>query len=402
MLNIIVVVAALGYFVDIYDLLLFAIVRVKSLNSLGIVNSEEVLSQGVYLLNSQMTGMLIGGLLWGILGDKKGRVSVLFGSILLYSIANILNGFVTSIETYGWLRLIAGIGLAGELGAGITLVSETMSKEDRGYGTMIVVSFGVLGAVLAGIIGQNFEWRTAYFIGGGLGLLLLVLRIGVYESGMYESVKKSNISKGNFFKLFKSGKIFLKYLSCIAIGLPIWFLIGILVTLSPEISMQLNIKGVVAGTAIMCCYIGLSVGDVIAGFLSQVFKTRKKIVLLYLIATVIIVPTYLYSNNVSLVVFYFLCGMIGVAGGYWALFVTMAAEQFGTNIRSTVATTVPNFVRGALVPLSGGLLYLRVQLGYSLTTSALIVGGVSLVIAFIALWYLDETYGKDLDYFEVS
>ncbi len=400
LLNIIVVVAALGYFVDIYDLILFAIVRVKSLQDLGITGKEELLSQGLYLMDRQMFGMLAGGLLWGILGDKKGRVSVLFGSILLYSVANILNGFVTTIEMYGWLRLLAGIGLAGELGAGITLVSETMSKENRGYGTMIVVSFGVLGAVLAAIVGQSFSWQTAYFIGGGLGLLLLILRIGVYESGMYESVKNSAVSRGNFFKLFNSPMRIMKYLSCITIGIPIWFLIGILVTFSPEFGDHLNVKGVIAGTAVMACYIGLSVGDLMGGILSQVFKTRKKIVFLYLTLTVITVPIYLYSENISLLMFYFLCGLLGVAGGYWALFVTIASEQFGTNIRSTVTTTVPNFVRGAFVPLSWAFIYLKQE--YGLIDSALIIGGISLVVAYISLWCLNETYGKDLDYFEVN
>jgi putative MFS transporter len=398
-LNIIVIVAALGYFVDVYDLILFAIVRVPSLKSLGL-SPVEIHDKGVFLLNMQMVGMLIGGLLWGILGDLKGRVSVLFGSIVLYSVANILNGFVTTVDAYGWLRLLAGIGLAGELGAGITLVSETMSKENRGYGTMVVVSFGVLGAVLAALIGKYFAWQTAYFIGGGLGLFLLLLRIGVYESGMYITVEKSNVSKGNFFQLFKTKQRAIKYLSCITIGLPIWFLIGILITFSNDFAAHLGIQGVVPGTAVMVFYLGTSFGDLMSGYLSQVLKNRKKVVYLYLFLTAIAIPLYLFSFHISLQLFYCLCAFLGLAAGYWAVFVTMASEQFGTNIRSTVTTTVPNFVRGALVPLLLCFEYIKNNLG--LTAAALIVGFASVVIAFISLSGMEETHGKDLDYFEVD
>lgn len=397
--NIIVIVAALGYFVDVYDLILFAIVRIPSLKSMGL-SAIEIHDKGVFLLNMQMIGMLAGGLLWGILGDMKGRVSVLFGSIILYSVANILNGFATTVEMYGWLRLIAGIGLAGELGAGITLVSETMTKENRGYGTMIVVSFGVLGAVLAAIIGKYFTWQMAYFIGGGLGLCLLLLRIGVYESGMYKSAEHSTVRKGNFFQLFKTRKRAVKYLSCITIGLPIWFLIGILITFSNDFAAHLGVKGVVPGTAVMLFYIGTSFGDFLSGYLSQVFKNRKKVVYLYLFITIIAIPVYLFSYNISLEMFYFICAFVGLAGGYWAVFVSMASEQFGTNIRSTVTTTVPNFVRGALVPL---LLCFEFLKNHSdLIVAALVVGFGSVIIALIALRGLEETHGKDLDYFEVD
>ena len=399
LLNIIVVVAALGYFVDVYDLILFAIVRIPSLKSMGL-SAVEIHDKGVFLLNMQMVGMLAGGLLWGILGDMKGRVSVLFGSIILYSVANILNGFATTVEIYGWLRLLAGIGLAGELGAGITLVSETMTKENRGYGTMIVVSFGVLGAVLAAIIGKYFAWQTAYFIGGGLGLFLLLLRIGVYESGMYKSAEHSAVRKGNFFQLFKTRKRAVKYLSCITIGLPIWFLIGILITFSNDFAAHLGVKGVVPGTAVMLFYIGTSFGDFMSGYLSQVFKNRKKVVYLYLFITVIAIPVYLFSYNISLEMFYFICAFVGLAGGYWAVFVTMASEQFGTNIRSTVTTTVPNFVRGALVPLL--LCFEYIKNHSDLIVAAMVVGFASVIIAFISLMGLEETHGKDLDYFEVD
>jgi len=397
-LNIIVIVAALGYFVDIYDLILFSIVRVPSLLALG-VTQDNLLNEGSKLINRQMLGMLVGGLLWGIMGDKKGRVSVLFGSILLYSIANIFNAYVTSIEQYQWLRFIAGVGLAGELGAGITLVNETMTKEHRGYGTMIVVSFGVLGAVLANIVAK-YGWQNAYIIGGIMGLVLLLLRIGVYESGMYHHVKKSKVSRGDFFMLFKNGKRFIRYLSCITIGIPIWYMIGILVTFSPEFAKELNIENVQAGSAVMYFYLGTSFGDFMSGYLSQIFKTRKKILLLYLIITVITVPVYLFTNNISSATFYFICAMLGIAAGYWAVFVTIASEQFGTNLRSTVTTTVPNFVRGSLVLLTLLLDLFRKTFEFSLVNSALFVGIIAVGIAFVSLMGMHETFGKDLDYVE--
>ncbi len=396
--NIIVIVAALGYFVDIYDLILFSIVRVPSLLALG-VSSDNLLSEGATLINCQMIGMLLGGLLWGIMGDKKGRVSVLFGSILLYSIANILNAYVTSIEQYQWLRFIAGVGLAGELGAGITLVNETMTKEHRGYGTMIVVSFGVLGAVLANIVAR-YGWQNAYVAGGIMGLVLLLLRIGVYESGMYHQVKNAKISRGNFFMLFTNGKRFVRYLSCIAIGVPIWFMIGILVTFSPEFAKELKIEGVLAGSAVMYFYLGTSFGDFMSGYLSQVFKTRKKILLLYLIITTIMIPIYLFTSNISATSFYIICAVLGIAAGYWAVFVTIASEQFGTNLRSTVTTTVPNFVRGSLVLLVLILDLFHKNLSFTLINSALIVGAFAVIIAFISLAGMHETFGKDLNYVE--
>jgi MFS transporter, putative metabolite:H+ symporter len=414
-LNIIVIVSALGYFVDIYDLILFSIVRVASLNSIGIIDKEAIYTQGAFLINMQMTGMLVGGILWGIMGDRKGRISVLFGSIILYSIANFANGFVTDVSTYGWLRFIAGIGLAGELGAGITLVSETMDKEHRGYGTMVVVSFGVLGAVLAALVGKygsyltdfffmisgkTFEaWRIAYFVGGILGILLLILRFGVYESGMYKKAKASEVTRGNFLKLFSSWKRFIKYLSCITVGIPIWFSIGILITFSPEIcsAIGMDIK-VDPGFAVMYFYLGTSFGDFLSGYLSQLFKNRKKIIAGYLVLMVILFPIYLFGDNLSLNGFYIISALLGLASGYWAVFILIASEQFGTDIRSTVTTTVPNFVRGSLPLLVLGFTYFKETAG--IINSALIVGAFAVAIAFLSLYGIQESYGKDLDYVE--
>jgi MFS family permease len=398
LLSIPVIVAALGYFVDIYDLLLFSIVRIPSLRSLQ-VPAELLLDKGIYLINMQMAGMLIGGILWGILGDKKGRLSVLFGSILLYSLANIANGFVTSVDQYALLRFIAGVGLAGELGAGITLVAEILPKEIRGYGTSIVASVGVLGAVLAYFVADLFDWKMAYIIGGGLGLALLVLRFNVFESGIFKQVKSENTSRGNFFMLFTSGKRFLKYLRCVMIGLPIWFVIGILITFSPEFGKAIGLaQPVEAGKAVMFSYIGLSLGDLSSGLLSQYLRSRRKTVIIFVLLTCAAVSIYLLQRSQSLPVFYGLCLLLGYAIGYWALFVTIAAEQFGTNMRATVATTVPNFVRGSVNIFTPLFLLWKNTAG--VTGAAGMVGALTIILALLAVWKMEETFSKDLNYTE--
>ncbi len=397
-LNVNVIVSALGYFVDIYDLLLFGIVRVASLRDIG-VPEERLLPEGIFLINAQMFGMLLGGLLWGVLGDKRGRISVLFGSIFLYSVANIANAFVTDVTTYGILRFIAGVGLAGELGAAITLVSETMSKESRGYGTTVVAAVGILGAVLAAVIADNFHWTTAYIIGGVMGLALLVLRVSMYESGMFNHIKESKVAKGDLRMLFSPPQRFFKYLRCVLIGIPVWFAVGILMTFAPELARALGIVDPIsAGKAIMYGYIGLSAGDLASGFLSQYLKSRKKVVKAFVILTFLLTLVYVNASSFNSTMFYALCCAIGFSVGYWAVFVTIAAEQFGTNLRATVATSVPNLVRGAVVPLT---LSFRGLSDYtSLVNAALIVGCVSTFIALVAAHFMHETYGKDLDYLE--
>ncbi len=398
-ISIIVVVAALGYFVDIYDLILFSIIRVPSLKSIGITGAEDILSNGVLLLNMQMAGMLIGGIIWGILGDKRGRISVLFGSIILYSLANAANGMVQTVPQYAVLRFIAGIGLAGELGAGITLVSEVMTKESRGYGTTIVATIGILGAVAAALVGDAFEWRIAYYVGGGLGIILLFLRIGVYESGMFKNLLAQNTSRGAFFKLFTNKKRFYKYVKCILIGMPLWYTIGILVTFSPEFALKMGITETIsAGKAVMYTYIGLAIGDFGSGFLSQLFKTRRKIVIAFLLFTNIIIILYLFVNHFGPFYFYFICVLLGIGCGYWALFVTIASEQFGTNLRATVTTTTPNFIRGSVVPLTLIFQWLKPQ--FDIIYSAFIVAITALLLAYISAFRMEETYGKDLNYVE--
>jgi MFS family permease len=398
LLQIPVIVAALGYFVDIYDLLLFSIVRVESLKDLG-VSDSDMMNQGIYLINMQMGGLLLGGILWGILGDKKGRLSVLFGSILIYSLANIANGFVTSVDQYAILRLVAGIGLAGELGAGITLVAEVLPKEIRGYGTSLVASVGLLGAVLAYFIAEEFAWRNAYFIGGGLGLMLLVMRVSVFESGIFTKVKETSVSRGNFFHLFSTQKQFFKYLRCILIGLPVWFVAGILMTFSPEFGKALDLDGPIeAGKAVMWEYIGLSIGDLSSGILSQYFSSRKKVLALFLGLTGALIVVYLFVPLHTTTIFYTLCVFLGFSVGYWALFVTIAAEQFGTNIRATVATTVPNFVRGSINIMTPLFLLFKGEFG--IIQGAGLLGLLTIAIAFLGLWNMEETFGKDLNFLE--
>jgi MFS family permease len=334
-----VLVAALGYFVDIYDLLIFAIVRVQSLADIG-VKAEDSRHTGEFIMNIQMGGLLIGGILWGIIGDKFGRIRVLFGSILLYSVANVINGFVQDVNTYALIRFIAGIGLAGELGAGITLVSETMSKEKRGYGTMMVAVIGLFGAVAANLVHHYFAWRTAYFVGGGLGFVLLLLRAGTFESGMYKHVKDSTVAKGSFRLLFSDSKRFWKYIYCILIGIPLWFVVGILIAQSPEFGKAIGASGTLdAGAGIMYSYIGISLGDIVAGLLAQWTKSRRFTILVFLLASLATVIYYLNSKGISPQQFNWLAFIMGLGVGYWATFVTIASEQFGTNIRATVTTT---------------------------------------------------------------
>lgn len=397
-LRIPVIVAGLGYFVDIYDLLLFSIVRIPSLKSLGL-SGDALLTQGIFLLQIQMAGLLLGGILWGILGDRRGRLSVLFGSILLYSIANIANGFVTTIPAYATFRFIAGVGLAGELGAGITLVSEILPARLRGYGTTLVATLGMFGAVLAYFTADLFDWKAAFFVGGGLGLLLLITRISVFESGLFIQIKGTSVGRGNFIKLFTSWSRFSRFAGCVLIGLPIWYTVGILIVLAPEFGHALGYnESLVAGKAIMYSYIGLAIGDLGSGVLSQIMRSRKKVVLLFILMTCAFILIYFLIPVRTAGFFYFVCILLGIGVGYWALFVSIGAEQFGTNLRSTVTTSVPNFIRGTVVPITASFQYLRQPLG--IVNAALLVGLVTVIIALLALRTLRETFGRDLNFVE--
>ncbi|MCM2282719.1 MAG: MFS transporter [Bdellovibrionaceae bacterium] len=394
-----VVVAALGYFVDMFDITLFGVVRVASLQSIGITDPAQILEKGVLLYNLQMIGMLLGGIVWGILGDKRGRLSVLYGSILLYSLANLGNAFVTDLTSYAVLRFIAGVGLAGELGAAITLVSETMSKEKRGYGTTVVATLGLCGSVAAALVGKYMSWQTAYFVGGGLGLLLLVSRIRVFESGMFEGLKTSSHARMGDVRLLLSGARPWRYLACILAGVPIYFITSILMTFAPEITAGLGVQGTVtAADALLYGSIGLALGDLATGVLSQKLRSRKKAVALALSTAALLMMIYVSLDGMSMTTFHLLCFGLGLCAGYWAVLVTMAAEQFGTNIRSTVATTVPNFVRGSAVLITISFSTLKGPFG--VVNAGLIVGAAVFTLALTALYFMRETYGRELNYLE--
>lgn len=405
-LSIPVIVAALGYFVDIYDLLLFTIVREPSLAGLGVDLSikQDVITASTRVINWQMWGLLIGGIIWGVMGDKKGRLSVLFGSIILYSVANFFTGFVQTVEQYAYARFAAGIGLAGELGAGITLVSELLPKTKRGIGTSMVAGIGLFGAVAAYFTFKftGNDWRLCYKIGAGMGLMLLFLRISVAESGMFNQVKQQNVSRGNLLMFFNNAKRFKKYFLAILIGMPTWFVIGILVNFSNRFATEFyGQNGIESGRSIMYAYAAIAIGDILVGFVSQYFQSRKKALYLFYFFA-IVSGIYFFSgsirNDTSM---YIACAMLGFSTGFWAIFVTMGAEQFGTNLRATAATTIPNFVRGSL-PLIN-LLFVNLfqaSIGWSFVKSAMITGIVVMAITLVAAYFTEETFHKDLNYVE--
>ena len=394
----IVVVAALGYFVDIYDLLLFGIVRTTSLTEIG-VSSADMLDCSVLLLNAQMGGLLVGGLFWGVLGDRRGRVSVLFASIVLYSAANIANAFVHSVGAYAVLRFIAGVGLAGELGAGVTLVAESLPKDKRGIGTTIIATVGIAGAVVAALVGDLAHWRTAYCIGGGLGVALLVLRFSAFESGLFQRAKESAVRRGSLWMLVSS-RDRLRRLACVVfVAVPIWYVVGILVTFAPEVGGALGLAPAPSTSkAILWCYSGLVVGDLSSGLLSQLWRSRRRVLGLYLSLTAITVVCYFTFGSISLTAFYIVCALLGVATGYWAVFITSAAEQMGTNLRATATTAAPNLVRGMVLPLTWLFRGCIDSLG--IVGAAVLTGIISLIAAVCALLLLKETFGRDLDFFE--
>jgi MFS family permease len=407
-----ILVAALGYFVDVFDLILFTILRQSSLRDLG-VSEADLVSVGGYLLNAQMGGFLIGGILWGVIGDKIGRIELLFGSILLYSIGNILNGFVgqfgpgvdavvSPIDQYALLRFITGVGLAGEIGGGITLVAELLPKEKRGYGTTIVVATGVAGAVVAALVYELFTWRWVYIIGGILGLGLLFLRLSVADSGIFKALaEKEHIARGNFLMLFTSWDRFSRYINCILVGVPIWFSLGIVVTFSPELAPALGVKEpVTAVTSVFWFYLGITIGSVANGLISQWLKSRKIAIGIFLFGTLAMLGITFHAPISSLSMFYTVVFFVGFFTAYWAMMVTVAAEQFGTNLRATVATSVPNFVRGATVPAVLVFTTLKPDLG--IVGAAEVVGLVVAALAILAFFSLRETFHLDLDYVETD
>ncbi|MBN8698237.1 MAG: MFS transporter [Chitinophagales bacterium] len=398
LLSLPVIVAALGFFVDVFDLLLFGIVRKPSLRELGL-SDEAILSEGELLLSVQMTGMMLGGIVWGILGDKKGRLKVLFGSILLYSIANIANGFVQTTGQYSIIRFIAGFGLAGELGAGITLTSEILAKEKRGLAATVIAVCGVLGGISAALLYSGIgDWRMLYFIGGGLGLALLILRIAVAESSMYDTVKKSSVQLGNFLQFFTSKERFNRYMRGILIGLPVWYIIGILVSFADQFGNRMGIAGVKPGDALMYQYIGLGLGDICAGLLSNAWKSRRKALFVFYAVTILFMILFFVQDHSSLAWFYFVCGGLGFGAGISVLYITTSAEQFGTNLRASASISITNMVRGFTPLMLLCFAQLRKLTDY--VSAAWILGAVVMLIGIVALWFTEESFGKDLDFTE--
>jgi MFS family permease len=393
-----VIVAALGYFVDVYDLVLFLVVKNPSLLDLGVA-PDAMLESGAFLLNCQNGGMLVGGLLWGLLGDKIGRTKVLFGSIVMYSVANICNAFVGSLDTYAALRFIAGVGLAGELGAGVTLVAELMPQRLRGYGTTIIAGVGACGAIVAGLVGEILAWRHSYLIGGALGLALLFLRVSVAESELFKSVHAQGSSMREVVRLLARPRRLARFFQCILIGVPIWFIVGILLANSKDLAKALGVVEVPkAGLCIAILYFGLFVGDVLGGLLSQYLKSRKRPIAMYLSLCGVAPLWFLTREQLSLTGLYVNLFVLGCAGGYWVLVVTLAAEQFGTNVRATVTTSIPNFIRGAIVPVSAAFLALRPTQG--ILDAAMMVGLGVCILATVCLFTLEETFSRDMDFLE--
>lgn len=392
-------IAGLGYFVDLFDIAIFGVVRVASLKDLGLTDPDQILSAGILIYNSGMVGMMIGGLLWGVLADKKGRLSVLFGSILLYSLGNIANAFVWDVNSYALCRFITGIGLAGELGAAITLVAESLPKELRGIGTTIVATLGLLGSLCAAIVGQLIPWKAAYILGGVMGLALLAARVHMRESQMFQHQPRASSRFWGDVSVLLRPKLFLRYVLCVFLGIPIYFITGILFTFSPEIASALNVQGTVtAGNALLYGSVGLALGDFLSGSLSQILESRKKAILISLFLAACCVILYLLSPGLTDQKIYWLCLALGTFAGYWAVLITVAAEQFGTNIRGTVATTVPNFVRGSAVLCTLTFQSLKTELGP--VWAALSIAAVAFGLATLAALLLRETFGLDLDYVE--
>ena len=399
MLNPAVVIGALGYFVDIYDLILFVVVRTKSLQGLGL-KGDELITSGAWLLNIQNAGMLLGGVIWGLLGDRVGRIKVLFGSIILYSLANIANGMVHSLDHYAICRFFGGLGLAGELGCCVTLVAEVLPQALRGYGTVMISVIGILGAVAAGYVGRQFDWRVAYYIGGGLGIALFFLRMAVAESGMFKSMKEGlKPAFASQLLLLLTPRRLGRYLCCILIGLPTWYFVGLLVFFSPEFSTALGSRvPIEAPIAVALAYSGISLGSLTSGGLSQYLQSRKKVLLLFILAAFFLTNIFFFLQHPSPPLIYGIIFLIGLANGYWAIFVTVAAEHFGTNVRATVATTVPNFSRASVIPVTVLFTWLKPQIGA--LHGGLLVGWIVFAIALLGWCGLKETFHDDLDYLE--
>ena len=390
-----ILIAGLGYFVDSFDIALYGVVRLSSLNALGITDPTAVLDAGLTIYNAQMAGMMAGGIAWGLLADRRGRLSVLFGSILLYSVASIANAFVGSVPQYAVCRFIAGVGLAGELGAAITLVAESLPKAQRGIGTTVVATMGLLGVTTAALVGPLLHWKSAYVLGGVLGLLLLVARMRLVESALFTRTVRETPARP--LSLLRRSRL-RKYVACVLVGVPIYFANGVLLTFAPEIVAGLGVTGVSAAKAILFGSIGLATGDLASGLLSQRLKSRKKVLALCMVVGFLLIVAYTRTSGLTPNALYALNFLISATVGYWAVLMTTAAEQFGTNVRGTVTTTVPNFIRGSALFAASSFGALKARMPVS--SAALLVAAVCFTMAAIALTQLDETFGVDMDYVE--
>jgi MFS transporter, putative metabolite:H+ symporter len=393
-----VLVSAMGFFVDVFDLLLFGIIRKPSLAALGLP-PKQVLTTGELIISVQMVGLVVGGVVWGILGDKKGRLRVLFGSILIYSLATMLNGLVASIPPYLLLRFIAGVGLAGELGAGITLVSEILPKQKRGMASALIASFGILGAITAVGLSRIFGWRELFYMGGFLGLILLVLRLSVQESSLYTDMKGAEVESGNFLMFFTNRRRFMRYLKCILIGLPTWYIIGVIITFSDQFGAAFGIPDIDPGVSIMFFYLALAFGDLSVGLVSQALRSRKKALFIFYGLTMVFGLLFFLQHNGTKLGFYLLCSGLGFGAGFNVVYITMSAEQFGTNLRASSAISVPNMVRGMLPLIILLFKFMRQILG-NYVRGGWVTGVILMIVAIVAAWKTQETFGKDLDFME--
>lgn len=410
--NIAILVAALGYFVDVYDLILFNVVRWQSLEDLGLTIEQQT-QTGVWLLNLQLIGMLVGGVFWGILGDLRGRRSVLFGSIILYSVANFLNagvgatsgafsfvGGFDAITAYGVLRFVAGVGLAGELGAGVTLVAEISSRQGRGIAVTIIGAVGVVGAVTAGLVNEVVGWRNSYAIGGVMGFALLALRFAVFESGLFDAMKSegTNVSRG-LLPLLKSWTLVFRLTKIVVVGMPIWFTLAILVGLAPKIAGEMGLSPTPKpGHLVALFYSGAIFGDIASGLLSQRLKSRKIPIGIFLFGTAVACALVLLLGPRSAAWYGAATVVMGFFSAYWIVVITTASELFGTNVRATVTTMTPNLIRASAVPVTIFFSIVAEPLGAIGATW--LSGGVCFALAALALWRLPEPFGCDLNFFE--
>ncbi len=393
-----IIVSALGFFVDLYDIMALAAIGETSLKAIGVA-AENIKNDINYLQSMQMLGMLIGGFLWGIIGDKYGRLKVLFGSIILYSFFTFLNAFVTGTGQYAACRFLAGLGLAGELGAGITLVSEQMKKEKRGLGPAIIAGFGVLGAIVAVFIGKYADWRTVYITGGVLGFLLLILRIGVVESGLFTIAKTSKISKGNFLIILRNWNYLKKFLCILLVGIPGWFVNGVMMQFSNYISSSMGMNPLPdKGKVIIYFFIALSLGDVLGGLVSQWLKSRKKSMYIFLSLHLLMLILFFTIGKNSAQLYYIIFAGLGLSVGFVIQLFTLAAEQFGTNIRTLVTSSGLNLVRGWVIPLGALFAWMNDSLHIIEWKVAAIIAFSVAAVSFWALSQLDETFNNELEF----